>query len=75
MREKVKTVWGMPLWHIGRNAKGFVAVGLNARGVIATGAISLGIIFLGAIAIGDLILDCIVDAHIPELSSICKEIV
>ena len=25
-----KTVCGMPLWHIGRNAKGFVAVDLNA---------------------------------------------
>lgn len=36
-RKSKKTVCGMPLWHIGRNARGFVAVGLNARGVIAVG--------------------------------------
>ena len=26
-RKSEKTVWGMPLWHIGRNARGFIAVG------------------------------------------------
>lgn len=36
-RKSEKTVWGMPVWHIGRNARGFVAVGLNAYGVIASG--------------------------------------
>lgn len=36
-RKSEKTLCGMPLWHIGKNAKGFVAIGLNARGVIALG--------------------------------------
>lgn len=49
-KKSEKTVFGMPLWHIGKNAKGVVAVGMNARGIIA---ISLGVISLGAIAIGD----------------------
>ena len=34
-RKSEKTVCGMPLWYIGRNAKGFIAVELNARGAIA----------------------------------------
>ena len=46
-RKSEKTVWGMPLWHIGRNARGFVAVGLNARGVIAVGLKAKGIVSLG----------------------------
>ena len=51
-RKSEKTVWGMPLWHIGRNAKGFVAVGLNARGVIAVGLKAKGIVSLGMLSIG-----------------------
>ena len=51
-RKSEKTVWGMPLWHIGRNARGFVAVGLNARGVIAVGLKATGIISLGMLSIG-----------------------
>lgn len=51
-RKSEKTVWGMPLWHIGRNAKGFVAVGLNARGVIAVGLKARGIISLGMLSMG-----------------------
>lgn len=39
-RKSEKIVLGMPLWHIGRNARGFVAVGLNARGIIAVGLAS-----------------------------------
>ena len=46
-RKSEKTVMGMPLWHIGRNARGFVAVGLNARGVIAVGLKAKGIVSLG----------------------------
>lgn len=36
-RKSKKTVCCMPLWHIGRNGKGFVAVELIAREVIAIG--------------------------------------
>ena len=53
-RKSEKTVWGMPLWHIGRNARGFVAVGLNARGVIAVGLKAKGIVSLGLLAMGGL---------------------
>ena len=51
-RKSEKTVLGMPLWHIGKNAKGFIAVGLNARGVIAVGIKSKGLISLGLLSIG-----------------------
>lgn len=51
-RKSKKMVWGMPLWHISRNARGFVAVGLNARGVIAIGLKAKGIISLGMVSIG-----------------------
>lgn len=51
-KKSKKTLLGMPLWHIGRNAKGFVAVGLNARGVIAVGLKARGILSLGMLSIG-----------------------
>lgn len=51
-KKSKKTLLGMPLWHIGKNAKGFVAVGLNARGVIAVGLKAQGIISLGLLSIG-----------------------
>ena len=51
-RKSEKTVWDMPLWHIGRNARGFVAVGLNARGVIAVGLKAKGIVSLGMLSVG-----------------------
>ena len=40
------------LWHIGRNARGFIAVGLNARGVIAVGLKARGIVSLGMLSFG-----------------------
>ena len=51
-RKSEQTIWGMPLWHIGRNAGGFVAVGLNAHGVIAVGLKAKGIVSLGMLSIG-----------------------
>lgn len=51
-RKSEKTVCGMPLWHIGRNAKGFIAVGLNAHGVIAVGLKATGIVSLGMLSVG-----------------------
>ncbi len=51
-KKSKKTLFGMPLWHIDKNAKGFVAVGLNARGVIAVGVKAKGIISFGLLSIG-----------------------
>lgn len=51
-RKSERTVWGMPLWHIGRNARGFIAVGFSARGVIAIGLKAQGILSLGLLSIG-----------------------
>ena len=51
-RKSEKTVWGMPLWHVGRNARGFVAVGFNAHGVIAAGFKAKGVVSLGLLSMG-----------------------
>lgn len=51
-KKSKRVVFGMPLWHVGRNAKGFIAVGLRARGVISIGLLSTGIISLGVLSIG-----------------------
>lgn len=51
-RKSEKTVFGMPLWHIGKNARGFIAVGLNAHGVIAVGLKATGIVSLGMLSVG-----------------------
>lgn len=61
-RKSEKTVMGMPLYHIGRDAhgffalglkaKGFFAVGLMARGVFSFGLLSLGLLSLGLLSLG-----------------------
>ena len=56
-RKSEKIVCGMPLYHIGRDARGFFAIGLKARGVFAVGLrargmVSLGLLSLGFISIG-----------------------
>lgn len=56
-KKSEKMLLGLPLYHIGKNAKGFIAVGLNAKGVIAVGAkasgfISFGILSFGVISLG-----------------------
>lgn len=51
-RKSENIVFGIHLWHIGRNARGFVAVGLNARGVIAVGLKANGIISFGMLSMG-----------------------
>lgn len=58
-KKSEKTLLGMPLWHIARNARGFIAIGLNARGVIAfglkaRGLVSFGVLSLGVISFGTL---------------------
>lgn len=47
-----KTVFGMPLWHVGKHARGFIAIGFDARGIIAVGFKAKGILSLGVLAIG-----------------------
>lgn len=51
-RKSSKMVFGMPLWHIGKNAKGFFAVGANASGVFAIGLKSKGIVSMGLLSFG-----------------------
>lgn len=58
-RKSRKTLWGMPLWHIAKNARGIIAIGVNARGVIAIGVkarggISVGVLSMGLLSIGTL---------------------
>ncbi len=51
-RKSEKTVLGMPLYHIGKNAKGFFAIGIKAKGVFSIGFISRGIFSLGLLSLG-----------------------
>lgn len=56
-RKSKTMVLGMPLWHIGKNARGFFAVGMKARGVFAlglraTGIFSMGLLSIGVISVG-----------------------
>ena len=51
-RKSEKTLFGMPLYHIGKNARGFFAIGLKARGVFSIGLLSTGIFSLGLLSIG-----------------------
>lgn len=51
-RKSKRTIFGMPLWHIGKNAKGFIAVGFRAKGVISVGLFSTGILSIGVISMG-----------------------
>lgn len=50
--KSAKTVHGLPLWHIGKQARGIVAVGLHARGVIAVGLRAEGVVSLGFLSLG-----------------------
>lgn len=51
-KKSKRTVCGLPLWHIGKNAKGIIAVGLKARGIISIGLLSIGVISVGLLPIG-----------------------
>jgi DNA-binding XRE family transcriptional regulator len=51
-KKSERIVFGMPLWHIGKNAKGIVAVGLNAQGIISIGLFSFGVVSIGIFSIG-----------------------
>lgn len=51
-RKSEKMIFGMPLYHIGRNAHGFFAVGWRAKGIFSIGMISRGIFSLGLLSFG-----------------------
>lgn len=51
-RKSEKLLWGMPLFHIGRDARGFFAIGLRANGVFAIGLRAKGIVSLGLLSFG-----------------------
>lgn len=51
-RKSEKMICGMPLYHIGKDARGFFAIGLKAKGVFAIGLKAKGIVSLGLLSIG-----------------------
>lgn len=51
-RKSKRIVFGMPLWHVGKNANGFIAVGIKAKGVIAVGMAARGILSCGLVSLG-----------------------
>lgn len=51
-RKSEREVFGMPLYHIGKNARGFFAVGVKATGVISFGLLSRGILSFGVLSLG-----------------------
>ena len=51
-RKSEKMIFGMPLYHIGKNAHGFFAIGWKARGVFSIGLMSRGLFSLGLLSIG-----------------------
>ncbi len=51
-RKSKKTLWGMPLWHVAKNARGIIAVGVKARGVVAIGVKACGVVSVGVFSLG-----------------------
>ncbi|MBE5803527.1 MAG: helix-turn-helix transcriptional regulator [Clostridiales bacterium] len=51
-RRSERMLLGMPLYHVGRNARGFIAIGLRAKGVISVGLVSRGVCSLGLLSLG-----------------------
>lgn len=51
-RKSEKMVFGMPLYHIGKNAHGFFAIGFKASGVFSFGLMSRGIVSFGLLSLG-----------------------
>ncbi len=51
-RRSNKQLLGMPLWHIGKKAEGFIAIGLNACGVISIGLSATGVLSFGMLSAG-----------------------
>ena len=51
-RKSAKMIFGMPLYHIGRNAHGFFAIGFKAHGIFSFGLMSRGIFSVGLLSLG-----------------------
>ena len=51
-RKSEKIFKGLPIYHIGKNAKGLIAIGLNAKGIIAIGFKATGLISIGMLSVG-----------------------
>ena len=51
-RHSEKTLWGLPLWSVGKNAKGFFALGFRSEGIFSLGFFSKGVFFLGCFTLG-----------------------
>ena len=51
-RKSKRTLWGMPLWHVAKNARGIIAIGVKARGIVAVGVRSCGVVSLGVLSVG-----------------------
>ena len=51
-KKSERTLWGLPLWHIGKNAKGVFACGLRASGIFSIGLLSTGIFSFGLLSFG-----------------------
>lgn len=51
-KKSKRIIAGQPLWHIGKNAKGIIAIGLRAQGVVSIGFLSFGVISCGFLSIG-----------------------
>lgn len=83
-KKSEKTILGMPLYHIGRNAHGFFALGLKAKGVFSLGlfstgifsfgVLSMGLFALGALALGGIALGAI-SLGILAIGAICLGII
>ena len=51
-RKSSKMIGKLPLYHIGKRARGFIAIGIDAQGVIAIGLKARGIFSLGLLSLG-----------------------
>ena len=51
-RKSKKMIFGMPLYHIGKNARGFFAIGFRAHGVFSIGLMARGIVSFGLLSLG-----------------------
>lgn len=51
-RKSQRTLWGMPLYHVGKKATGVFAFGLDAKGIIAIGLRARGVVTLGMLSVG-----------------------
>ncbi len=51
-RKSNKTLWGLPLWHVAKNARGIVAIGVKANGIISVGVVAKGVVSVGVVSLG-----------------------